>query len=65
LQFDAGGVGWISVFVVGAGEGKGIVVLNVGDWEGERVTENRRGDTVRPLKGRRPTGKKKTGVGMG
>ncbi|MFH0844236.1 MAG: hypothetical protein V1930_02075 [Pseudomonadota bacterium] len=58
-------MGWISVFVVGAGEGKVIVVMNVGDWEGGRVTEKRRGGTVRPLKGRKPTGKQKTAVGMG
>jgi len=52
-------------FVVVAGEGKGIVVMNVGGLGGRRVTEKLRGDTVRVLKGRKPTGKRKTAVGMG
>jgi hypothetical protein len=63
LRFDVVGVLLFSSFVVAAGGGRPIVVMNAVFSEGSEIVVKRRGDTVKPLKGRKAIVKRRTVVG--
>ena len=63
LRFDVVGVLLFSMFVVAAGGGRAIVVMNAVFSEGSEIAVKRRGDTVKPLKGRKAIVKRRTVVG--
>jgi len=64
LKFNVGGVGVYSICAGVASGGRHTVVICAVLQQGERFTERPNSDTVKPSKGKKPTVRPKTAVGM-